>query len=85
MSKITHEGEFDHMFTDDRDTRIDAMPPHKRTPSYGRNSLMPPNRPLTEAEAAIVRTIGIGQVRRGKSAAAAGGGNNPPPSNPGVS
>lgn len=68
MSRITHKGEFDHMFTDDRDARIDALPANKRTPSYGRNSLTPPSRLLSEAEAAIVRSIGIGQVRRVKSA-----------------
>ena len=59
MKQITHQGEFDHLFIDDRDLVSEEAFAVAQIPTYGRNSLNKPKRPLNTKEAKIVDAIGL--------------------------
>jgi hypothetical protein len=58
MKTITHDGKFDHLFRDDRDSRIKAMTLKEQLPSYGENNLHKPNRALTSDEIEAINRVG---------------------------
>ncbi|WP_041801994.1 hypothetical protein [Rhodopseudomonas palustris] len=58
MRKITVNGELDHLFSDDRDSRIEGLAEKLRVPSYGGNNLYRPSRALSEAESELINRIG---------------------------
>jgi hypothetical protein len=59
MNKITLDGKKDHLFTDDRDARVEQMAAKDRVPSYGRNNLYAPTRSLTREEAELLNRVGM--------------------------
>ena len=59
MKHITHQGEFDHLFIDDRDVFAEEEPSSAQIPTYGRNTLKKPRRPPTAKEAGIIDAIGL--------------------------
>jgi len=66
LKPITYNGLYDHMFVDDRDARLESMPPEARMPTYVRNGLTPPKRALTPRESKIVIGIGLPKPQRRK-------------------
>jgi hypothetical protein len=62
MQKITLDGKLDHLFSDDRDARIETLDEKVRVPSYGGNNLYKPNRPLTKEESEIANQIGTAKT-----------------------
>jgi hypothetical protein len=58
MQKITLDGKLDHLFSDDRDARIEQLDEKARVPSYGGNNLYRPSRPLSKEESEIANQIG---------------------------
>jgi hypothetical protein len=58
MKTITRDGKFDHLFRDDRDSRIKAMTPKEQLPSYGENNLHKPKRALTSDEIEAMNRVG---------------------------
>ena len=60
MDPITYKGKFDHLFDDDRDKVVGALPEKERVPKWGVSSLEEnkPVRRLTNAEAALADKVG---------------------------
>jgi hypothetical protein len=61
MSKITVNGEFDHLFFDDRIAALSGLTGKDRILQYGENSLYPPIRKLTSEEMEKIENMGLPQ------------------------
>jgi hypothetical protein len=61
MSKITVNGEFDHLFFDDRIAALSGLTGKDRILQYGENSLYPPIRKLTSEEIEKIENMGLPQ------------------------
>jgi hypothetical protein len=59
MVEITVNGEFDHLYFDDRIAALEKFKGTKRILQYGSNSLNPPVRALTEKETRIAESLGL--------------------------
>jgi hypothetical protein len=59
MNEITVNGEFDHLFFDDRIPALSGLKGSERILQYGANSLRAPVRALTEKEARIAERLGM--------------------------
>jgi hypothetical protein len=59
MSKITVNGEFDHLFFDDRIAALSGVTGKERILQYGENSLYPPERKLNSQEIEKIEELGL--------------------------
>ena len=59
MGEITVNGEFDHLFFDDRIPAISQLKGGERILQYGANSLHPPSRKLTPLEIEQALNLGL--------------------------
>lgn len=59
MSQITVNGEFDHLFFDDRIPELSKLKGKARILQYGENSLHPPSRKLTPSEIMQAQNLGL--------------------------
>jgi hypothetical protein len=59
MSRITVNGEFDHLFFDDRISALSGVSGKDKILQYGENSLYPPIRKLTPEEIEKIENLGL--------------------------
>jgi hypothetical protein len=59
MNEITANGEFDHLYFDDRIAALSKLTGKERILQYGENSLHPPTRRLTPKEIERAEDLGL--------------------------